>query len=108
MWKSGCFGFLFSEFLLSVEFMEPGQLSISLYSVCKISDLNTEPISLGVGLFFLFFLVLLLLFCQSESCLSIRRGFCFGTTEDGFYQRCKHKHLTRVRLNPAGWKQTPC
>lgn len=43
---------LFLEFLLSVEFMEPGQLSISLYSVCKISDLNTEPLSVDVELFF--------------------------------------------------------
>lgn len=41
----------FLEFLLSVEFMEPGQLSISLYSVCKISDLNTEPSLWLLGFF---------------------------------------------------------
>lgn len=39
------------EFLLFVEFMEPGQLSISLYSVCKISDPNTEPLSVDTGFF---------------------------------------------------------
>lgn len=39
--KSSCFGFIF-EFLLSMESMEPGQLSITLYSVCKIQNLNTE------------------------------------------------------------------
>jgi len=33
---------LFFEFLLSMESMEPGQLSITLYSVCKIQNLNTE------------------------------------------------------------------
>lgn len=48
------FWVLFLEFLLFVEFMEPGQLSISLYSVCKISDLNTEPVSVGFVLFFFF------------------------------------------------------
>lgn len=31
--------------------MEPGQLSISLYSVCKIQNLNTEPPSVDVGFF---------------------------------------------------------
>lgn len=43
---------LFSEFLLSVESMEPGQLSITLYSVCKIQNLNTESLSVDVGFFF--------------------------------------------------------
>lgn len=43
---------LFSEFLLSVESMEPGQLSIPLYSVCKIQNLNTESLSVDVGFFF--------------------------------------------------------
>lgn len=42
---------LFSEFLLSVESMEPGQLSITLYSVCKIQNLNTESLSVDVGFF---------------------------------------------------------
>lgn len=57
---------LFFEFLLSMESMEPGQLSITLYSVCKIQNLNTESPSVDVG----FFLVLLIPFCQSGSCLS--------------------------------------
>lgn len=40
------------EFLLSVESMEPGQLSIILYSVCKIQHLNTESLSMNIGDFF--------------------------------------------------------
>lgn len=59
------FWVLFLEFLLFVKFMEPGQLSISLYSVCKISDLNTEPLSVDTGFFLSTTSVL------SESCLSI-------------------------------------
>lgn len=43
---------LFSEFLLSVESMEPGQLSITLYSVCKIQNLNAESLSVDIGFFF--------------------------------------------------------
>lgn len=42
---------LFFEFLLSMESMEPGQLSITLYSVCKIQNLNTESLSVDVGFF---------------------------------------------------------
>lgn len=54
-----------------MEFMEPGQLSISLYSVCKISNLNTEPFS--VDTVFLSTTPSVL----SESCLSIMfTGFC--------------------------------
>lgn len=34
-----------------MESMEPGQLSITLYSVCKISNLNTETPSVDVGFF---------------------------------------------------------
>lgn len=34
-----------------MESMEPGQLSIILYSVCKISDGNTETPSVDVGFF---------------------------------------------------------
>lgn len=60
------FWVLFLEFLLFVEFMEPGQLSISLYSVCKISDLNTEPLSVDTGVFLSTTSSVL-----SESCLSI-------------------------------------
>lgn len=45
------FWVLFLEFLLFVELMEPGQLSISLYSVCKISNRNTEPLSVDTGFF---------------------------------------------------------
>lgn len=33
---------LFFEFLLSMESMEPGQLSITLYSVCKIQKSKHE------------------------------------------------------------------
>lgn len=65
---------LFSEFLLSVESMEPGQLSITLYSVCKIQNLNTESLSVDVGFFFL---VLLILFRQSGSCLSFYYYYLF-------------------------------
>lgn len=55
---------LFFEFLLSMESMEPGQLSITLYSVCKIQILNTEsPPFCGCWVF----LVLLIPFCQSGS-----------------------------------------
>lgn len=49
--KSSCFEFIF-EFLLSMESMEPGQLSITLYSVCKMQNLNTESLSVDVGFFF--------------------------------------------------------
>lgn len=71
------FWVLFLEFLLFVEFMEPGQLSISLYSVCKISDLNTEPVSVGFVLFFFFSTTSSVL---SESCLSIMfSGFYFSS-----------------------------
>lgn len=53
-------------FLLSVESMETGQLSIILYSVCKIQNLfrNTESLSVDVG-FFIFF-------CTTYSVLSVR------------------------------------
>lgn len=34
-----------------MESMEPGQLSITLYSVCKIQNLNTESPSVDVGFF---------------------------------------------------------
>lgn len=72
------FWVLFLEFLLFVEFMEPGQLSISLYSVCKISDLNTEPVSVGFVLFFCFFSTTSSVL--SESCLSIMfSGFYFSS-----------------------------
>lgn len=67
---------LFSEFLLSVESMEPGQLSITLYSVCKIQNLNTESLSVDVGFFF-FSSLLLILFRQSGSCLSFYYYYLF-------------------------------
>lgn len=78
---------LFWSFLLSMESMEPGQLSITLYSVCKIQNLNTEiPLSVDVGFFLFSFVVLLILFRQSGSCPSsfiyfsscLFRGFCDG------------------------------
>lgn len=57
--KSSCFGFLssflFLSFLLSMESMEPGQLSITLYSVCKIQTENTDFPSVDVGFFLIFF-----------------------------------------------------
>lgn len=36
--------------------MEPGQLSITLYSVCKIQNLNTESLSVDVGFFLKYYL----------------------------------------------------
>lgn len=53
--KSRCFWLLFTRFFLfvffSVESMEPGQLSIILYSVCKI-NLNKESLSMNIRDFF--------------------------------------------------------
>lgn len=35
-----------------MESMEPGQLCITLYSVCKIQNLNTDSPTVDVGFFF--------------------------------------------------------
>lgn len=37
-----------------MESMEPGQLSITLYSVCKMQNLNTESLSVDVSVGFFF------------------------------------------------------
>lgn len=66
------FWVLFSELILFVEFMEPGQLSISLYGVCQISDLNTEPLSVDTVFFFKYY------FC-SVRIMSVHYGFFFSS-----------------------------
>lgn len=53
-----------------MESMEPGQLSITLYSVCKIQNLNTESPSVDVGFFSLFFFFCF--FSTTYSVLSVR------------------------------------
>lgn len=81
---------LFLEFPLSVEFMEPGQLSISLYSVCKISDLNTKPLSVAVGFFFCATSVLLVRITSVH--YGLRQGCCcFFNTDANVdtFERCR-------------------
>lgn len=76
-----------------MESMDPGQLSIALYSVCKITNLNAESPSVWT-LDFSFF-------TQNHVCL---HSFVLGSSrfwwlmiaEDGFNHRYKHKRLMRI------------
>lgn len=97
--KSSCFGLIF-EFLLSMESMEPGQLSITLYSVCKIQNTKTQTPPLWMLDFF----------STTYSVLSVRimsvliyyqlfSSFRFSKpaiAEDGFNHAYKHKRLMRI------------
>lgn len=77
-----------------MESMDPGQLSVTLYSVCKILSLNTEPPSVDVGFFSTTYPV------QSVRIASVFIYNFFSVLQvlqAGFDHRYKHKHLMRIK-----------